>query len=118
MRILADENVPRAAVQALRDNGHDVLWARTEAPGEADVALLTRAQREGRVVVTFDKDFGELSFRTAADAGAGIVLFRLQPASPGDVATTLVSVLESRADWSGLFAVVEPGRVRIISVQP
>jgi predicted nuclease of predicted toxin-antitoxin system len=64
MRLLADENFPRAAVGALRDAGHDVVWVRTAAPGARDFDLLTWAAREGRVLLTFDKDFGEVARST------------------------------------------------------
>jgi predicted nuclease of predicted toxin-antitoxin system len=56
MRFLANENFPRAAVEALRADGHDVSWIRTDAPGISDDAVLTRAHADGRVLLTFDKD--------------------------------------------------------------
>ena len=62
MKLLANENFPLLAVKALQDLGHDVLWARTDMRGEADDVILHRAQAEDRLVVTFDKDFGELAF--------------------------------------------------------
>jgi hypothetical protein len=61
--LLADENVPGAVVAALRQQGHDVAWIHEDAPGRPDPEVLERAQQEHRVVVTFDKDFGELAFR-------------------------------------------------------
>ena len=63
MRILANENFPADAVSALRDRGHDVAWIRTDSPGITDKDVLDRAQREDRILITFDKDFGELAFR-------------------------------------------------------
>ncbi len=63
MRILADENFPGDAVEALRQQGYDVVWVRTDAPGSSDHVILARAQAENRVIVTLDKDFGELAFR-------------------------------------------------------
>src|SRR5882762_3701588 len=71
MRILANENFPLAAVNALRQDGHDVLWVRTESPGISDRDVLSRAQLDARVVVTFDKDFGELAFRYGYLQSAG-----------------------------------------------
>jgi predicted nuclease of predicted toxin-antitoxin system len=63
MRILANENFPRQAVEALRSRGHDVFWARTECPGTPDSQVIRRAASEGRILITFDKDFGELAFQ-------------------------------------------------------
>jgi len=81
MRILANENFPGEAVEALRKQGHDVAWVRTDAPGNNDTQVLERAQREGRIVITFDKDFGELAFRAGLPAQSGIILFRISAPS-------------------------------------
>jgi predicted nuclease of predicted toxin-antitoxin system len=62
MRILADENFPGGAGAALRERGHDVTWVQSDAPGISDAEVLAHAQAEGRILVTFDKDFGELAF--------------------------------------------------------
>jgi predicted nuclease of predicted toxin-antitoxin system len=59
MRFLADENFPGAA--ALRAAGSDVVWVRIAAPGSSDSEILAWAAREERILLTFDKDFGELA---------------------------------------------------------
>lgn len=112
-RLLADENVPGPAVHALREDGHDVVWMHEDAPGTVDPDVLSRAQQEGRVVVTFDKDFGELAFRVGAVATVGIVLFRITANSPDDAARVAVKVFAERTDWTGHFAVVEDDRIRL-----
>ena len=63
MRLLANENFPLRAVEALRLAGEDVVWVRTESPGISDHDVLARAVSEDRVLITFDKDFGELAVR-------------------------------------------------------
>jgi len=113
MRILANENVPGDAVQALRERGHDVAWVREDAPGSADAAVLSRAQAENRVVVTFDKDFGELAFGFGLPSSSGIVLLRVSIPSPSRAAEVVVAALESRSDWAGHFAVVEEYGIRM-----
>jgi predicted nuclease of predicted toxin-antitoxin system len=113
MRLLANENFPASAVDALRARGHDVAWVRTDAPGSSDRQVLARAAAEDRLLITFDKDFGELAFRVGLPASSGIVLFRIRLASPSQVAERAVTVLESRADWAGHFAVVLDDRVRM-----
>lgn len=113
MRILANENFPAAAVDALLSRGHDIVWVRTDAPGSSDKDVLGRAMSEGRVLITFDKDFGALAFRAGLPASCGVVLFRVRPVSPSHVAERAVAVLESRADWAGHFSVVEEHRVRM-----
>ncbi len=86
LRILANENFPGAAVQALRERGHDVLWVRTDSPGSTDTQVLRRAVVEARILITFDKDFGELAFGYGLPTACGIVLFRLRATSPAAVA--------------------------------
>ena len=113
MRILADENFSRDAVIALRERGHDVAWVRSDAPGSSDTEVIARAQAESRVLVTFDKDFGELAFRSRLPASSGIILFRISMSSPTNVARVAVAVLESRVDWADHFAVVEDDRIRM-----
>ena len=100
-------------MEALRRRGHDVAWIRTEAPGSSDREVLQRAQDQGRVLVTLDKDFGELAFRLGLAASGGIILFRLQLSTPAHVAHIAVTALEVRNDWAGHFSVVEEDRIRM-----
>jgi predicted nuclease of predicted toxin-antitoxin system len=118
LRLLADENFPGHAVDALQRAGHDVLWIRTEAPGLFDRDVLALAASEGRVLATFDKDFGELVFRLHLPQPPGVILFRISPVSPAYVAQTAVTVIASRDDWSGHFAVIEEDRVRMVPLPP
>ena len=113
MRILANENFPEETVTALRRRDHDVAWIRTEAPGSSDQEVIDRARIETRLIVTFDKDFGELVFRSKLPAVCGIVLFRISAPSAAYVARAAVAALESRADWAGNFTVVEDHRIRM-----
>ena len=113
MRLLANENFPRAAVEALRARGHDVAWVRTDAPGSSDEQVMATAAAEKRILITFDKDFGELAFRAPRPGVPAIVLFRVPPTSKTRVADIAVSVLESRTDWDGQFAVITEQRVRL-----
>jgi len=57
LHLLANENFPAQAVEALRLRGHDLLWIRTDAPGSKDQDVLARASAEDRILLTFDKDF-------------------------------------------------------------
>ncbi len=117
MRLLADENFPGLAVEALREHGHDVVWVREEAPGSKDSEVLAYAQAESRVLITFDKDFGELAYRWGLPAAAGIVLFRIPSPSAQYVADAAVAALESKDDWTGHFTVVETNRIRVLSLK-
>jgi predicted nuclease of predicted toxin-antitoxin system len=59
VRILADENVPRAIVVWLRQEGHDVFYASESRAQTSDADLLAEAEAQGYVVLTEDKDFGD-----------------------------------------------------------
>jgi predicted nuclease of predicted toxin-antitoxin system len=113
VRILANENFPGDAVLALTERGHDVAWVRSDAPGSSDRQVIARAQKEQRILITFDKDFGELVFRSGLPASSGVVLFRIAAPSSAHVARVAVAALESRTDWAGHFAVVEDDRIRM-----
>lgn len=116
MRLLADENFPGDAVQALRHAGHDVNWVAESMPGASDRNVLSHAQYEDRLLITFDKDFGELAFRTGQPASSGIILFRITMASAKQVGDMAVTVLEGRSDWADHFSVVEDTRVRMTAL--
>jgi predicted nuclease of predicted toxin-antitoxin system len=77
MRFLANENFPGAAIEALRAAGNDVAWIRVDAPGSSDPEVLARAAREERVLLTFDKDFGELAKASPLPARCGVILLRI-----------------------------------------
>ncbi|MBI4286603.1 MAG: DUF5615 family PIN-like protein [Chloroflexi bacterium] len=113
MRILANENVSGETVEALRAQGPDVAWVRTDAPGSPDEAVLAQAQAERRILKTFDKDFGELAFRRGLPASSGIVLFRLETTGPAHATSLVVAAVQSRSDWAGHFSVVEKDRIRM-----
>jgi len=113
MKILANENFPLLIVQALRDQQHDVVWVRTDMPGATDDTILQRAQDEQRLVVTFDKDFGELAYRFGLPASCGIILFRLKMRIPPLMRGRVLEVIGSQLEWSGCFVVATEDRVRI-----
>ncbi|NUQ85483.1 MAG: DUF5615 family PIN-like protein [Anaerolineales bacterium] len=106
MRLLANENFPLDAVEALREAGHDVAWIREDSRGTPDEKVLQRAHEENRIVVTFDKDFGELAFRSNLPAQSEVILFRITPKSPQYIAQAAVQALASRDNWAGRFSVV------------
>ncbi|MBI4689295.1 MAG: DUF5615 family PIN-like protein [Nitrospirae bacterium] len=113
MKFLANENVAGDAVAALRGKGHDVLWIRTDSPGYDDRTILARAVEENRILITFDKDFGELAFHSHLPANCGIILFRISAPSSSVIANAVVAAIEAHSDWCGHFSVVEENRIRM-----
>ncbi len=113
MRLLADENFPRPAVAALREAGLDVLWISETDPGAPDDAVLAQCVATHRTLLTFDKDFGELAYRRGLPADCGIVLFRITPQTPDEVAALAVAAIRSQPDWSRRFSVVTREKIRV-----
>ena len=113
MRILANENFPGPLIRELRRRGHDVASVKETMRGVGDREVLATAQQDDRVVVTFDKDFGELAYRFGLPAASGVVLFRLSGTSPEVDNSRALAALESGIEWSGNFAVVSDDRIRV-----
>lgn len=77
MKFLVDECTGTSVVACLRSEGHDAMAVVEVMPEADDEEILDRAVREGRIVVTNDKDFGELVFRSGWEH-RGVVLLRLR----------------------------------------
>ena len=113
-QFLANENTPGEAVQAARQAGHDVTWMVELQPGAPDPIVLELARRDNRVLITFDKDFGELVFRQGRAASPGIILFRPRLRSPQAVSQFILNVLSQPLGWAGQFTVAREGSLRMI----
>ena len=113
MQIFADENVPRLMVTWLSSRGHDLLYAAEVEPGALDQQWLRRAEEEGRVILTSDKDFGDLIFRDRPTSGC-VILLRLDELR---VAERLARLEEGwdlmEADPAGKFFVISVRKVRV-----
>jgi predicted acetyltransferase len=102
MRLLADENFPKPIAEALRADGHDVLWARTDCAGWKDGVPLDLPESEGRIVLTLDK--ASAGCRSAPDP-SGTIRRRSVPSSSGHSresrsARTRVCQRENSMDWA------------------
>ena len=113
MRLCANENISEDCVVKLRQHGHDVLWIRESAPGSPDDVVLARAHREKRLLITFDKDFGQLVFQQGGQASYGVILLRISQTSSTDAANCVAAALTSRDDWAGHFSVIDDFGVRM-----
>lgn len=113
MRFLADENWPRPSVLRLRAAGLDVEAVAEFAPGIKDTEVLAHARQREQVLLTFDRDFGELLYRRAEPAPTGVVFFRFIPAGPDEAAEVLLGLLELQSiQLIDRYTVVARERVR------
>ena len=111
MKFLANENIPSASVDMLRRTGLDVLHVAESCPGEGDTGVLELARRQDRIVVTFDRDYGELVFRLKSPRPAGVVYLRFDPAWPTEPGEILAAVVGS-VPLAGHFTVIDRNRLR------
>ena len=113
MKIFANENIAGSIIRTLRERGHDVLSVKESMRGTSDKEILARAQDEGRLVVTHDKDFGELAFRWGLPAQCGIILLRTTGSNPESTRQRIVELIEARSDWAGHFAVITDRHIKL-----
>jgi|SRR5579859_5812788 len=113
MRFLADESCDFGIVRALRAAGHDVLAVAEVTPRALDPAVIDLAVRESRVLLTEDKDFGQLVFASGS-ASSGVILLRYPPLARARIVQAVVKLVEEKGEKLGVsFVVVQPGRIRI-----
>lgn len=104
--------ISRHPLSGLYD-GHDVVWIRSEAPGISDVEVMRLAHQKNRIILTFDKDFGELAVRDRIYPSRGIILLRIPRKNPDEIAAYIREVIRSRQDWEGHFSVIDEERIRM-----
>jgi predicted nuclease of predicted toxin-antitoxin system len=110
MNLLADESVDGPVVERLRQDGHVVLYVAEMEPGITDEEILRRANEQRSLLVTADKDFGEMVFRQSLLSAGGVVLIRLAGLSPEGKAAVVSQVFHDRGtELPQAFSVISPG---------
>ena len=113
MRLLADESCDFSVVRALRGAGHDVIAVAERFPSLDDSLILDLALREKRVLLTEDKDFGQLVYANAQPS-SGVIFIRYPANLRTALPKTVVTLIEkTEAQLTGSFVVLSPGRIRI-----
>lgn len=116
MDLLADENVPRAVILRLLADGHTVLAMGDAAPGTADTDVLAASTDRAFLLLTHDRDFGELAFKRHQYV-IGVILLETERLSvAAQVERVAACLADPQAIWVGRFSVIEPGRIRQRSV--
>ena len=97
MRFLADENIPKSLIGAIRRKGHSIMDLKEEnLLGISDDQLIKIAKNEERIIITFDKDFSDLN-HFPLKKHKGIVLLRYKDKSPQNVVNLFIYLLDSPA---------------------
>lgn len=117
MNFVADESLDAPVIIALRNKNHNVFSISENSPRLADEVVLKIANEQNRILLTSDKDFGELVFRLKL-VTSGIILFRLPQLSNEEKIALTLHCIEKFADkLPGAFCVVTPHKIRIVSLQ-
>jgi predicted nuclease of predicted toxin-antitoxin system len=112
IRFLANENVPLATVKRLQQEGFDVVSVSTDLPSVKDESVILFASMDNRIIITFDRDYGELIFKNNIAAPPGIIYFRLHSFRPEDPAEILLNFLRLDIDFEGFFSVISENNLR------
>lgn len=113
MIFLADEGVDFPVVQRLRSDRHEVLYVAEMDPGISDERVLAVANEKNALLLTADKDFGELVYRLRR-IFAGVLLMRLAGLSPASKAELVSSLVRDHGgQLMHAFTVITPGMVRV-----
>lgn len=115
MKFLADMGVSNSTTQVLRKQGDDLVHFREEGLiSLSDAAILEKGRQEGRIVLTFDLDFGDL-LATGGHPLPSVIIFRLHNQTPSSVTPRLLEVLSecSQELAKGAIVIVEDARYRL-----
>ncbi|MDN5870634.1 MAG: DUF5615 family PIN-like protein [Nitrococcus sp.] len=112
MKLIADENIAAPLARALRNAGVDIIYVAEFTPGISDDEVLELAKEQHRLLLTEDKDFGELVFRMKRGL-PGVIMMRL-PEGPWESKWARLNVIidRHRGRLRGSYTVIEKARVR------
>lgn len=117
MRFLADESCDSDLIRLLRKSGHDILAIAEISPRAEDTDVIERAVRDERVLLTEDKDFGQLVFAHGKEVR--VVFLRYPTSVRQKLFQDVIRVVEQHGKkLAGCFVVIEPGRTRISRTPP
>jgi predicted nuclease of predicted toxin-antitoxin system len=113
MRFLADESVERKVVERLRMGGFEVISVVEIAIGLPDEVVLALARQKQAILLTADKDFGELIYRRGL-VHEGVILIRLGDLPTNQKAEIVYQTIKHYGpDLRGAFTVISETSVRI-----
>ncbi len=114
---LADENIPFYVVKQLRKEGYKIISVLEDFAGSSDEKIMELSSKNKWIIITFDKDFGELIYKQKTDKPYGIILLRVTPKSPEYILQLLKwLLLQGSISFEGCFVVVNKDKVRTIKI--
>lgn len=116
MKFLVDECCSSDLVLKLRNGGHDVIYVMEFKPSSSDKEVLDKAYSEKRILITEDKDFGELVFRLKKPA-CGIILLRFGISDRNLKWPRIKKLIEIKSEnLKDKFVVVDKDKIRLLDL--
>lgn len=115
MRFLVDESTGKRLAKLLENRGHDVVFVGDVAPSASDEEVLEKAEKENRILITDDKDFGELVFRMERPT-KGVILLRTSTIFPRKRFEVLQNLFETVDELKNKFIVLKEDSMRIRNI--
>lgn len=113
MKLLANENFPYKSVYYLKEKGYDELSIGMDNPGILDSEIMEIAVRENRLIITFDRDYGELIFRYNYKPEQGVIYLRLDKYQPHEPALIIEDIITNKEfDLTNALTVVNKYGIR------
>jgi predicted nuclease of predicted toxin-antitoxin system len=117
LKFLADENCDFVVIRALRSAGHDVLAISESYPGAEDTFVIELAINDNRILLTEDKDFGQLTYAYSAKR-SGVILIRYPSAIRSTLGNDISQFVKRHEEkLKGTFVVIQPGRARFTKMK-
>ncbi|TXH30104.1 MAG: hypothetical protein E6Q96_02255 [Cyclobacteriaceae bacterium] len=113
MRFLANENFPFPSIEILRNKGFELSSISESYPGISDAEVISLAKKTISIILTFDKDYGEIIFKSGIDNPPAVIFFRFKGNYPESAAEILISLFDNKTlSFENTFTVIEFDGVR------
>jgi len=113
IKLLANENFPIASVRYLKNEGFDIRYVGLENAGITDKEVMDLSTAEDRLIITFDRDYGELIFKFEHKPPAGVIYLRLFDFNPEYPGKFLKDIITNRnITFRGMFTVIDERGIR------
>lgn len=112
INFLANENFPLKSIKLLRTTGYKVISILEENPGEKDEEILKKANKEKLIILTFDRDYGELIYHYKFPVPGGVIYFRFEPETPEEPGKILLSLLKKKIELFHKFTILDKKTIR------
>lgn len=113
MKFLANENFPLPSIRVLRNAGFKVLSVSELSPGISDPEVIQQAISSNAIILTFDKDYGEIIFKHAFQNPPSVVFFRFKGETPESAGLLLVDLINQEKIYlDNIFTVIEKENIR------